>query len=446
MRVFSICLLGLLSTSLWASRNGDLREHTQAATSIVMGDVAESRSYYGSDGEIYTDVSVRVSATLKERSRKNAGFRTFTVKGGSVGDTRVMFTDSPSFEADESVVVFLQGDQASEKYSIRGGWVPELGERASQLLGKIQQHLADADEPIVEMERQRAHDFLQEAATTPPAPDAACFALIGPKWTGSMATYKIGTTIPATWKTSLDAASASWGRAGTAFNFKADAASTNEFLLGTVSGASTLASTRIEYDSTNRMRRFTMTFNSAVQWSPTGEAGKFDLENVTAHELGHALGLNHPTVAACGEQTMWASAGAGETKKRTLEAGDKAGAVALYAAVSGTPGTTPGTTPPPPPPVPTAVAPGFATAYLYPAPRAASPFTIWLVGTGFDPATAQVVFTGPGCATPCVVTPRDKSTTILSAETTLNLRGTYTVAIRNRATGALSPAKSFPVQ
>jgi len=315
MRLFSICLLGLLGSSLWASRKGDLREHTQAATSIVMGDVAETRSYYGSDGEIYTDVSVRVSAFLKERSRKNAGFRTFTVKGGSVGDTRVMFTDSPSFEADESVVVFLQGDQASEKYSIRGGWVPELGERASQMLGKIQQHLADSDEPMVEMERRRAHDFLQEAAATPPAPDAACFALIGPKWIGSMATYKTGTTIPATWKTSLDAASASWGRTGTPFSFRADAASTNEFLLGTVSGTSTLASTRIEYDSTNRMRRFTMTFNSAVQWSPTGEAGKFDIENVTAHELGHALGLNHPTTAACGEQTMWASAGAGETNE-----------------------------------------------------------------------------------------------------------------------------------
>ena len=66
MRLLSLPLLCLLSTALWASRNGDLREHTQAASSIVVGEVTGSRSYYGTDGEIYTDVTIRVSASLKE--------------------------------------------------------------------------------------------------------------------------------------------------------------------------------------------------------------------------------------------------------------------------------------------------------------------------------------------------------------------------------------------
>ncbi len=443
MRFLTLFLIGLGGTSLWASRNGDLREHTQAATSIVMGDVSASRSYYGSDGEIYTDVTVQVSATLKERSRKSPGFRTFTVRGGSVGDTRVIFTDAPSFAADESVMVFLEGDQVSEKYSIRGGWVPELGERGSQVVSKIQQHLADQQEAVPESESRRAHDFLKEMAAAPaPTPDAACFVPIGPKWAGATATYKIGATIPATWQAALEASATSWNRSETAFRFQADAASTNEFLIGPVSGATTLAATRIEYDSTNKMRRFTMTFSNTVSWSPSGEASKFDVQNVTAHELGHALGLNHPSGPTCGEQTMWASAGAGETKKRTLEAGDRAGALSLYPATA----TTPTPVPAPTPAEPAAAAPVFTTGYLYSAPIVGTPFTIWMVGTGFDPAKAQVVFTGPGCATPCVVTPRDKSATILSVETTLSTKGTYTVAIRNGATGMLCAAKSFPVQ
>ena len=397
MRFLTIFLIGLGGTSLWASRNGDLREHTQAATSIVMGDVSESKSYYGSDGEIYTDVTVQVSATLKERSRKASGFRTFTVKGGSVGDPRVMFTDVPAFGANESVVVFLEGDQVSEKYSIRDGWVPELGERGSQVLSKIQQHLADQQEAVPESESRRAQDFLREMAAAPaPAPDAGCFVPIGPKWTGATATYKIGTTIPTTWKAALESSVTSWNRSETAFRFQADAASTNEFLVGPVSGATTLASTRIEYDSTNRMRRFTMTFSNTVSWLPTGEASKFDVQNVTAHELGHALGLNHPSGPTCGEQTMWASAGAGETKKRTLEAGDKAGALSLYPATATTPTPAPTTAPPVEPAAP---APVFTTGYLYSAPLAGTPFTIWMVGTGFDPAKVQVVITGPGCAT-----------------------------------------------
>ena len=57
-----------------------------------------------------------------------------------------------------------------------------------------------------------------------------------------------------------------------------------------------------------------------------------DLQNIATHELGHALGLAdlYDTTAPVPEQTMYGYASPGETKKRTLEDGDKAGITVLY--------------------------------------------------------------------------------------------------------------------
>jgi len=65
-------------------------------------------------------------------------------------------------------------------------------------------------------------------------------------------------------------------------------------------------------------------------WSATGEAGKMDFENIATHELGHSVGLGDLYTDECSEQTMFGYASNGETKKRTLEAGDIAGVQKLY--------------------------------------------------------------------------------------------------------------------
>jgi len=54
-----------------------------------------------------------------------------------------------------------------------------------------------------------------------------------------------------------------------------------------------------------------------------------DMLNIAAHEVGHAAGLAHPD-AACTDETMYAYAGEGETKKRDLNAGDITGVNELY--------------------------------------------------------------------------------------------------------------------
>lgn len=65
-------------------------------------------------------------------------------------------------------------------------------------------------------------------------------------------------------------------------------------------------------------------------WSMTGEAGKMDFESLATHELGHSVGMGDLYTAGCAEQTMYGYATTGETKKRTLEAGDIKGINALY--------------------------------------------------------------------------------------------------------------------
>lgn len=70
-------------------------------------------------------------------------------------------------------------------------------------------------------------------------------------------------------------------------------------------------------------------FNSAYAWSEIGETGKMDYQNIATHEFGHALGLGHPQ-DNCAEETMYAYANYGETKKRDLYTGDIVGINKLY--------------------------------------------------------------------------------------------------------------------
>jgi hypothetical protein len=61
------------------------------------------------------------------------------------------------------------------------------------------------------------------------------------------------------------------------------------------------------------------------------------VEDIAAHELGHALGLSHSSV---GDATMYGSYGACSQTQRTLSSDDIAGAQKLYGTVSGSGGTT----------------------------------------------------------------------------------------------------------
>ncbi|OGZ97739.1 MAG: hypothetical protein A3B34_00570 [Candidatus Sungbacteria bacterium RIFCSPLOWO2_01_FULL_54_21] len=105
----------------------------------------------------------------------------------------------------------------------------------------------------------------------------------------------------------------------------------NEVYFANVVDANAIAVTIVWYN------RFTKTLvewdqvydDVSYDWSAIGGAGKMDFDNIATHELGHAIGLAD-LYNSCTEETMYGYADYGEIKKRTLNAGDIAGANALY--------------------------------------------------------------------------------------------------------------------
>lgn len=86
------------------------------AESIYSGTCTGLSSYYSEDGRtIYTDVTLRVSASIKGREEQQV---TFTTPGGKVGDTFLTVIPFPSFELGEEAVVFLRNYAAGSMYPL----------------------------------------------------------------------------------------------------------------------------------------------------------------------------------------------------------------------------------------------------------------------------------------------------------------------------------------
>jgi hypothetical protein len=79
-----------------------------------------------------------------------------------------------------------------------------------------------------------------------------------------------------------------------------------------------------------RLVEWDQVYNEAFTFGDASiNTGIMDFLGIAAHEVGHAAGMDHPE-STCIDETMYAYASNGETKKRDLNDGDKAGIKSLY--------------------------------------------------------------------------------------------------------------------
>jgi hypothetical protein len=105
----------------------------------------------------------------------------------------------------------------------------------------------------------------------------------------------------------------------------------NIVCFGTINSTGTLAQNTFWFYSNNgQLIDSDIKFNTNYTWGTDGASGKFDVQNVATHELGHSLSLADLYAAIDSEKTMYGYAAQGETKKRDLDQDDINGIAYLY--------------------------------------------------------------------------------------------------------------------
>ena len=169
------------------------------------------------------------------------------------------------------------------------------------------------------------------------------YAMSGPTWAPDPVSYRVNTTnldlaggvIPPALAVGADA----W-TAQTRASFRFQYAGTSAVTTNTYDGANVVMfrdassgsaiATAYWWSSGSRIVDADIVFwDGAFTFftGSTGCASGFYIEDIAAHEFGHALGLGHSTVAG---STMYPSVSSCATGNRTLDADDIAGVEALY--------------------------------------------------------------------------------------------------------------------
>ena len=108
----------------------------------------------------------------------------------------------------------------------------------------------------------------------------------------------------------------------------------NEIYFANISNSGTIAVTITWYNTfSGQIIEWDQVYDDVdFDWSDSsvsGVASKMDFENISTHEIGHAVGMGHPS-DSCSDETMYRYASFGEIKKRDLNTGDINGINALY--------------------------------------------------------------------------------------------------------------------
>jgi hypothetical protein len=108
----------------------------------------------------------------------------------------------------------------------------------------------------------------------------------------------------------------------------------NEVSFGPIADPGTIAVTTVwgNFGGTTTSRQIVewdQVFNTSYAWG-INELGKMDFNNISTHELGHAVGMGDIYTNGCSTVTMYGYANFGETNKTSLEAADITGINELY--------------------------------------------------------------------------------------------------------------------
>lgn len=155
----------------------------------------------------------------------------------------------------------------------------------------------------------------------------------GIRWLGAV-DYSFDGSVDSAHEAEINAAFAAWSGFDESDEFSAseDSSSANVISFDPIDGSGgILAVTTIWFNpATKEISRFSMSFDSDDTWSASGESDKFDVQNVTAHEVGHVAGLGHDNSPKDCWLTLYRYSRLGEISKRNLGRGDELGLQWLY--------------------------------------------------------------------------------------------------------------------
>ena len=157
-------------------------------------------------------------------------------------------------------------------------------------------------------------------------------------WGTNSATYSWDSTLPTSFRTPSNVGAYQWTQVTTSsWSWFYHSSSANKVKYGGIDGAGGYAATTIEYPGSGTITSMEIKYDSAENWytgSGTPGANQVDLRSVTAHEFGHALGMEHTQSGYCPwdstQATMCSGIILGTTWKRSLAQDDKNGVSAGY--------------------------------------------------------------------------------------------------------------------